>query len=165
MVQVHLSFKALLSGFIFVVVLPVLITLAALLFYKKEPLQQPLIFISMVCSVFYIIGILLSLNNYIKFENDQLLLKAGVHTLKASLDGHSPKLSQIANEVIQSYQPKLKVAGTSFPYYHTGRFTLKNGKQAFVLIIGDYKTLTLIETVDTLVVTNASYEELANAIE
>lgn len=158
MVNIELGLKPLLSGFAAIVLMPTFITCIALVLYKKAPYQQPMILIFTVCALMFGLGVLLSFRNYLKIDDHNLVVKAGPHSVKIPFGSSFPEFRKVLGDEMTQYKPKFKTAGTAFPYFHTGRFMLRNGRAAFVAIIGDYETLTIIETDDQLVVTNANYD-------
>lgn len=155
MINIALDFKTIIFGFLAVVALPTFITFFALLFTNKSLDTSALTYVFLIACALWGLGLIFSWNNYIKYDNTLITIKAGFHSKQIKvLDRNELEIIELTTPAIEEYKIKYKTLGTSFPRYHMGNFVLKNGLKAFLLIIGDNKSRILIKYEDSYILTN-----------
>lgn len=161
MINMALDLKTIVYGFLVIVGLPTLITFLALLFTNKNLDTSVLLNVFIVALVLWAVGVAFSWNNYIKYDNDIITVKAGFHSKKIIVKSlEKVSVIKLSGSEVEKYRIKYKSLGTSFPRYHMGSFVLQNGLKAFLLIIGNSEELVLISYEDNYILTNLTLPEI-----
>lgn len=116
-----------------------------------------LIVTSCICILF----IVLFWKSTLSINHNQILVKAGLYkVLLEFTDISQINIERLEVSDLQRYKPLIRQNGVSLYQYHVGHFLSRNKEDVFLLIVGDYQYLYLIDVDGKYIVTNFDVYEL-----